>query len=225
MNDIIKVATPVAAAVAIVAFALPTYIGVLKLKGFGRGLLVLLTLGVFALVVETIAVKTGLPYGKFSFGDALGYKLLGTTPWPVAFAYPPLLLGAFWLARKVTGGKGATMLTALFSVIANVVVTPALTRMQLWNWETPGPFYGVPIMNFAGWLITGLLGALVLSALWGETKTRRSLGYSLFAIVWFWAGVNLGLQQWLPGGIGIAIGFMLLLIVWQEKRREQKIKA
>ncbi len=224
MNDIIKVATPVAAAVAIVGFALPSYIGVLKQKGLGRGALILLCLSAFILIMETIAVKTGLPYGKFSYGGAIGYKILGATPWPIAFAYTPLLLGAFWLARKVTEKKISVLLVALFATVAHFVIDPGLARMELWKWETAGPFYGVPVMNFAGWFITALVGATLLTYLWGDTKVRRSLGYSAFAIVWFWAGVNLGLQQWIPGAIGIAVGFLLLTMMWTEKRREAKAK-
>lgn len=222
MNDIIRAATPVAAAVAIVAFALPTYIGVLRLKGFGRGLVTLVGLGVFTLAVLTAAVKTGLPFDKFHFGDALGYKLLDAAPWTLAFAYPPLLLGAFWLARKVTDSKWAILLTTLFALGINIVLDPALTRMQLWSWETAGPFYGVPVLNFAGWFGVWLVGSLLLTRLWGDTPTKRSLGYSLFAIVWFWAGVNLGLQQWLPGILGVVAGGMVIILMWNEKRRERK---
>lgn len=222
MDETIKAIVPVASAVAIVGFALPSYIGVLKLKGFGKGLAVLLSLGIFALVIETIAVKTGLPYGKFSYGSAIGYKILGATPWPVAFAYPPILLGAFWLARKATTKAWSIPLTALFALVADIVLDPALTRMQLWQWENPGPFYGVPLLNFVGWFVSGLLGAMLLTYLWQDTPVRRSLVYSGFALVWFWAGVNLGLQQWIPGAVGIAAGFLLIILMWNEKRRERK---
>lgn len=222
MDQTIRAMLPVVAAIAIVGFALPSYIGVLKQKGLGKGLLVLLSLSAFVLLVETIAVKTGLPYGKFNYGDAIGYKILDATPWPIAFAYTPLLLGAFWLARKITEKKISIVLVALFATIAHFVIDPGLARMELWKWETAGPFYGVPIMNFAGWFITALVGATLLTFLWGDTKVRRSLAYSAFAIVWFWAGVNLGLQQWLPGAIGITAGFLLLTLMWTEKRREAK---
>src|SRR5690606_22390054 len=90
----------IGAIVSVSLFALHSYIGAIKQAGLLKGLLIILSLGVFILGVETIAVKTGLPHGKFVYGESLGYKFIGTTPWVVAIAYPPILLGAFWLARK-----------------------------------------------------------------------------------------------------------------------------
>ncbi len=224
MNEIIKLATPIAAAVSVVLFALPSYVGTLRLKGLGKGLLVLVSLGVFALIIETIAVKTGVLYGKFTYGDALGYKLFGAVPWPVAFAYPPIVLGAFWLARKITDTKWVVLLAALFALVVDIALGPALTRMELWQWETSGPYYGIPIIGFIGRFVSYLLATSLLVYVWGDTAVRRTLAWSVFAMLWFWSGVNLGLQQWIPGAIGISVGALLLIIMWAEKRREQHKK-
>lgn len=223
MNSIISAAAPLASAISIVLFALPSYIGAIRQRGFGKALMLIVALGLFGLVFESVSVKTGYPYGQFVYSDTLGYKIFGLTPWTVAFAYPPLVLGAFWLASKITKTGMRIVLTALFALALDIVLDPALTRMGIWQWAKAGPFYGVPLMNFGGWFVSGLISGWIIHKIWGKEKSvRKSLAYSAFGLTWFWAGVNLGLKQWIPGGIGVAIGLLVMLIMRIEKKREQK---
>jgi len=224
MDKIISNAAPAAAAVVIVLFALPSYIGLIRQKGVGKALTILLALSALILAIEAAAIRFSYPFGDFNFGDALGYKLLGLVPWAVAFAYVPMVLAVFWLSSKLSRRGWRVLLSGLFLAVANVIVDPALAFMGLRSWENGGPFFGVPILNFGGWFITGIITAWMLHALWGkEDEVRRSIAYSGFAIIWFWGGVNLGLKQWVPGGLGLAIGFFLLVLMAIEKRRERKV--
>ncbi len=223
MDKLISTAAPAAAGLVIVLFAVPSYIGLIRQKGFAKALMTLVVLSLLILAIEAAAIQFTYPFGDFSFGDALGYKILGIVPWAVAFAYVPLVLAVFWLASKLSSGGLRVLLSGLLLAVANVVVDPALAFMGLRSWENGGPFFGVPILNFAGWFITGIITAWVLHAIWGkEDEVRRSIAYSGFAIIWFWSGVNLGLKQWIPGGVGLAIGLFLLILMFIEKRREKK---
>ncbi len=213
-------ATAIGAVIAVGLFALPSYIGAIKQTGLLRGLLIIVSLGVFALGFETLAIKTGLPYGRFAYSENLGYKFIGITPWIVAAAYPPILLGAFWLARKISSGFLVVVFTALFATIVDVALDPAMVKLSFWQWDVPGPFFGVPIINFVGWFISGLIGAAILKALWGDAKVRRLTAYSVFAITLFWSGVNLGVEQFIPAFVGLAISTVLLVLFFIEKRQE-----
>ena len=51
-------------------------------------------LGLYALVVESLAVATGIPYGRFSYSEVLGPPLFGLAPPTVLLAWTPLILGA-----------------------------------------------------------------------------------------------------------------------------------
>ena len=225
MDQIISTAAPAAAAFLIVLFALPSYIGLVRQKGWLKALAITVVVGLILLAIQATAIQFTYPFGDFSFGDALGYKVFGLVPWTIAFAYTPLVLACFWLSSKLTKNGFRVVLSGLFLAASNVVLDPALAFMGLRSWENGGPVYGVPILNFAGWFLTGIITACVLHAMWGkEDQVRRSIAYSGFAIIWFWGGVNLGLKQWVPGGIGIAIGVLFLILMNIERRRQRKAK-
>jgi putative membrane protein len=210
----------VASAVAVGLFALPSYISTFRQKGPGKGFVILISLAIFALLFETAAIKIGLPYGRLSYGDGLGTKFLNTTPWTIMLAYPPIILGAYWLARKF-GRPLALFLTPVFATIVDLVLDPAMVKLEFWHWETPGPYFGVPIINFVGWLISGFVATLILSTLWGATPVKRGAAYSVFAILLFWTGVNIGIEQKIPALIGAASSVLLLTLFIIEKRREK----
>ncbi len=219
LENVPNVIALIAPIIGIILFAVPSYFGVLKQRKT-LGLFILIILGVYALAVETAAIKTGFPYGSFSYTDVLGPKLLDTTPWAVAFAYPPILLGAFWLASKFTRSFPRIILAAIFATIVDVVLDPAIVKLEFWAWETPGAFYGVPWINFAGWLLSGLVGAFILHILWGKDhRVKAPVAYSGLSVLLFWTGVNAGVAQKIPFGIGAAYALLILIIIIIEKQQ------
>jgi len=220
MDLLLKSSAIVAPIVAVCIFAVPSYFGVLKQKGFLKGLLIIILLSVYAVGAYTLAAKTGLFGGKFSFGSNMGYKLFNTTPWILSFAYPPILLVAFWLASKFTRNFTRVILASFFATSINVILDPATVKLELWKWETPGIFYGVPPIIFAGWFVIGLIGAWLLHVLWGkDLSVKSSAAYSGLVIILFWSGVNAGVDQWIPFGAGIFGGLILAIVLILEKRQ------
>lgn len=219
----------VVSSLAVIAFALPSYWAVVRLRGLRRGLLILAALGLYALAVESSALASGFPYGDFVYTDALGNKLFGLTPWTVAFAYPPLLLLAYTAARRLAKPlpdrpadlMRTAALTALLATACDIVLDPAAVRLGFWYWHEPGWFYGVPLVNFAGWLLSSYVGAILLHILWGRQPVPAAAAYSGLAIVWFWAGANAWLGQWLPAlaGLLLSLFFYYLLRVLPDHRQ------
>ncbi len=215
----IQAIAPIAAAVILALFALPSYIALIKESGFARAASAILAISVFILGFEALLIKVGLPYGKFTISDVLGYKIFGLAPYTLALAYPPLVLAAYWLASNVKNRLGQIVLIAVFLQVAHLVLDPATTKMRVWNWEAPGPFYGVPIASFVAWLVAGLFAGWLISSILNSDDVKRAAAYSGFTILWFWAGVNLGLQQWIPGAIGIVASLLMLIFMRREKRQ------
>ena len=64
----------------VLLFALPAFYALRRWLGWSDGIKLVLILGAYALLVETLAILTGFPYGHFGYSEHLGYKLFGYVP-------------------------------------------------------------------------------------------------------------------------------------------------
>ncbi|MBI1862963.1 carotenoid biosynthesis protein, partial [Candidatus Microgenomates bacterium] len=150
--------------IAVLVFAWPAYYSITRSIGVRRGLPLLAVLTLYALLIETVALRTGFPYGNFIYTGKIGVKLFGVTPWTVAFAWPPLAIGSYAAATHLTPKKSARAAIATFLlVMADMVIDPASVSLGFWKYVRGGFFYGVPLSNFLGWIGTGFIGVLILS--------------------------------------------------------------
>jgi putative membrane protein len=204
-------------AVFIAVFALPSYVSLVRYTGARRGIPALIVLSVLPLLVEAFAVWTGFPYGEFHYSGILGYTVLGLVPASVSFAYTPILLGAMTVAGRYSGCSLTRF--ALFSALANVsidlVIDPAAVHTGFWGWTHPGMYYGVPLINFLGWIVTGFVYAALFYVLTGggdDPTLPSSVSTSLIWVLCFWTGYNLLNTLLIPGLLGVAEVFFLLRI-------------
>ena len=212
----------VASVIALIAFALPSLIGTIKQSGFVRAIAIFIILGMLIIGFETIAIKSGLIYGKFSYNSILNYRFLGATPWIVALSYPPIVIGAFWLAKKISIGFLVPVFGALFTTLTYTVLSPAMNKLMLWQWETPGSYFGVHLRSFAAWFVCAFIASLIVKLLWSNSDTKRLSAYSWFAIILFWAGVNLGVGLIIPFAIGLVFSIFLLVLFVREGKHDKE---
>ena len=172
--------------------------------GFKRAALILLALGAFAVGIETFAVKTGWPYGSFDYGDKIGVKYFGVTPWTVPFAWSPLVLGAMALANRHARSVGALCVIAtVFLILFDGVLDPGAVAQKFWQYDAGGWYYGVPISNFGGWIISGLIGAAIYYFGSGKlADVPMTLVSSVTLILAFWTSVCGFLGLWIPTILG-----------------------
>jgi putative membrane protein len=195
----------------VVLFAIPSYLSVIRWLGVKQGVLLLLSLGAFALAIESFAVLTGWPYGQFFYGDKIGAKVFGVVPWTVPFAWSPLLLAAMAIAsRWGNSARAKIFIAALFLVAIDLVLDPAATSQGFWIWKTPGFYYGVPTINFFGWLLSGVIGAWIFSKLASmNQKTPTAFLSSAFLILCFWSSACFWMKLYFPAVLGV----LLLVII------------
>lgn len=174
--------------------AVPIVIGCVKWLGVTRGLAVLSLLSAFAYLIETIALRTGFPYGEFTYSNTLGSLLFHTTPWTVPFGWVPLIIASWTLARRVTSIPAAHILLTTGMLIAiDLILDPAAVSLGFWTYAHPGVWGGVPFTNFFGWIFSGFLGSVLLHLL---TKHAQK--------------PNREAQPWLLAGFLPAIGMIVL---------------
>jgi len=116
---------------------------------------------------EQAGVATGLVFGAYHYTDYLGPKL-GHVPYLIPLAwfmmiYPSYVIANLALARRPTGTpRGLVPLVQLAAASAvamtvwDLVIDPILSgpSTRAWIWESGGPYFGIPIQNYLGWLAT-----------------------------------------------------------------------
>ena len=192
----------------------PAALSLAKWLSWRRAALLLLALGAFAVGIETFAVVTGWPYGLFEYGDKIGLKYFGLVPWTVPFAWSPLVLGAMALAaRSSSSARGLWIGTVVWLLLFDGVLDPGAVAQKFWTYHAGGWYYGVPLSNFFGWIVSGVLGAAIFY--YGSGKARAvplTLVSSVTLILAFWTSVCLFSGLWAPGVLGATI---LAWIGWQ----------
>jgi len=194
--------------IAILLFASPVIYMAIKWLGAKTGLALIIGLGLYALVFETIAIRTGWPYGSFQYGDLLGPKLFEATPATVLLAWSPLILGVLALTQKIGNIWKQIITGTVILMLIDVVLDPGAVHIGFWAWDEPGIYYGVPLINFFGWLVSGAIAIIAVTALKRYFKwppVPSVLAYNLFFIVLFWAAVSAWAGQFIPALLGTAI--------------------
>jgi len=194
--------------IAILLFGAPVVIYTVQWLGLYKGLALIGALGIYALLIETFAIQTGMPYGQFNYGGLLGPKLFDSVPVTVLLAWTPLVLGVLAVLPPVTPLWKRVIVATLSLVVVDMVLDPAAVHIGFWAWDVPGFYYGVPLGIFAGWVLSGGIAFTAISYLQHKFKwppLPPMLGWNLLAIVFLWTMVNLFALQLIPAVLGLVV--------------------
>lgn len=180
----------------------------------GLGTLAFLTWG-----IEIVGVLTGLPYGEFSYGVELGPMLFDLVPLGLPVFYFPILLNGYLLALLVLGSGSIPRrfgLTLAFVLVLDLVLDPGAVALGFWAWDDPGAYYGVPAINYAGWLVSGSVATAVLQASFDHRAILERLDSCSFLLddlvnfLVLWGLINAYFGNWVP--FALAVGIVGVLI-------------
>lgn len=124
-----------------------------------------------AWLAEFASTRIGIPFGLYHYtGLTRGQELyIADVPFMDALSFTFLAYGAFCLARLAlrgrAAGRGALSLAAGVLMMAlDVVIDPLAVLGDRWflgrlfYYPEGGAYFGVPLSNFAGWVIVGAAG-------------------------------------------------------------------
>lgn len=134
---------------------------------------------------EQVGVATGAIYGPYHYTDVLGIKL-GHVPVLIPLAWFMMIYPSYVLANLIADGqpigtRGGPIRVAWLSLLGAMIVTawdlvmdPFMSgvRMRAWVWEQGGDYFGVPLQNFWGWLLTTFTVYLTYRLFERRTKPR-----------------------------------------------------
>jgi putative membrane protein len=166
--------------------------------------------------MEAIGASTGFPFGSYDYTDKLQPQLFHV-PLLIPAAWW-MMLGPSWAVAQILAPPHKFVVFALISGLAitawDLFLDPQMVAWNLWVWETPGGSFGIPWVNYLGWLLTGTLITLVV-----RPKTVPVLPlFLIYATTWLLESVGLAFFFGLPGPA--VVGFLGMgVFVWAVVRR------
>lgn len=213
--------------VSTVLIALPAAVALWRFLGARAAGVSLLLLSAFGYAIETIGVVTGFPYGDFRYGDTLGPKVAGLVPYLLPVTWAPLVLGAVAATSPRTAPRTASakaagkrrvvvwvLSAAVLLALLDGVLDPGAVALGFWSYVGGGPYYGVPVSNYLGWLLSSSIASALVLALardrWTGAAPPPGILDSALISSAFWTGVAVFSGLVLPALLGIVLFFFLL---------------
>jgi putative membrane protein len=99
-------------------------------------------------LIEVIGVKTGLVFGKYSYGDGLGIKLL-EVPLIISINWAMLICAGIRIISGIFANKITVLLVAAFLVtLIDLLIEQVAPKLDFWQFEG-----GLPgLHNYFGWI-------------------------------------------------------------------------
>jgi uncharacterized membrane protein len=162
---------------------------------------------------EAAGVATGWVFGKYHYADHLGPKILGVPPFIqagyAAMGYASLAIARIILGFRESPKGGSLVALALGGAMVMVSWDVAMDPWQStvagdWIWEEGGPYFGVPLHNYAGWFGTVflfMLFYLIYESRWPLPVEQEGGPLFQSAPVLYYALVGMGmiLAPWVGG--------------------------
>lgn len=225
----------------------------IETRGILTGLLLAGSAVTITMLSEAIGVVTGLPFGHYVYTGQLGPKAFGLVPFiiPVAWfmvLYPAYETVRFLLARlaprvwrnsKWKAALAQCALTAAAMTAWDLSLDPRMVSAGYWVWRDGGPYFGIPLSNFAGWLLTSFIiygvwrvfdrpapASLDLSQA-ATAPLHAALPVLAYIVTWlgesvanvlFWSGPVVGLAVFVGMGLFAGPALVLLARSWLKSR-------
>jgi putative membrane protein len=167
--------------------------------GWARSLACFGAAAAIALTSELLGTNTGLPFGPYHYTEMLGYRIGGDVPYAIPLSWSYMLFCCLAMCARIFRTEhrwrwalGAALMLTAWDVPLEVHMTNVRPAHWVWNLAaSPGwlpsfltapLFYGMPLMNWVGWMLTAAIIARVMLAI-VPPPMWRTLGVGSFPLV------------------------------------------
>ncbi len=166
--------------------------------GWKRTISLLALVTLLAYLAEFWGSQTGFPFGEYHYTDVLQPQWAGV-PLLIPLAWWMMLPPSWGVARLIVGERGRLPVFVFVSALAftawDLFLDPQMAAWGFWIWEQPGPYFGIPWVNYLGWL---LVSALV-TALARPRDLPLAPLVAVYAITWLLQTIGQGFFWSQPG--------------------------
>lgn len=176
---------------------------------------------VVSFLSEFIGTGYGFPFGGYEYTHLLGYKLGGRVPFVIPISWFLMALPSWILATRAFPGNGKALarvfLGAYLLTAWDLALDPAMSYLTpYWVWENPGPFFGMPWVNLAGWMGTGVVLMVIFetvgAARWTDGLSTRWMASYYGIVLLMPVGMLAAAGVWVPlAATGLALGLAFTL--------------
>jgi uncharacterized membrane protein len=172
-----------------------------------------------SLLAEAVGVRTGVPFGDYTYSSTLGPQLLDV-PVVVPLAWTMMAYPVFLAARRLTR-RWTAVLGAVGLAGWDVFLDPQMVADERWQWSDPTPslpgIETVPLTNLAGWFAVAFVIMLLLCATLPRDRSSETVPAVL--LLWTYVGSVVGNVFWFGSedvavAGGIAMGVVVLPYTW-----------
>ena len=216
--------------------------------GWPRALAVFAAAFTISLGAELAGTTTGYPFGPYAYTTQLGYLIGGRVPFNIPTSWFFMLYASLAICgRLLSAGDDArnkwkwAAVAALVLTAWDVSMDPAMVSTTHWLWNLPPAagqslvrrlalsdlFYGMPLTNWLGWLLTGFVVARVLLAIvppsqWAARVSPTTLPLVLYAVNGiFPILICVGRGMWWAVVLGTAAMALPLALALRPRRAER----
>ena len=180
--------------------------------GWRRGVTLAAVAIGLSLAAELAGTSVGLPFGDYSYSGMLGYRILGLVPFPIPLSWFYMLLASLVIVFRLWPGGDASRARWLMALGAGLLMVawdtsmdPAMVNTGHWVWGrgamftssrlpawlvaffTADVFYGMPLSNWFGWLLTATLVARAMLVIAPPVEIRSTLSRSSLPVALYLA--------------------------------------
>ena len=117
------------------------------------------------MAAEWAGTRTGFPFGAYRYTGLLR-PAAGTVPLVVPLAWAAMGLPGYAVGATLARSRAGRIATGAVALTAwDLFLDPQMISNGFWRWARPGPYQGVPLSNFAGWLLVSAVLMAVFDVL------------------------------------------------------------
>jgi putative membrane protein len=168
--------------------------------GVGRTLAVFASATIIALSSELLGTNIGIPFGRYHYTEMLGFRIGGDVPYVIPLSWSYMLFCCLAMCGRILRSNrpwtwaivSGLMLTA-WDVPLEVHMTNVNPAHWAWDlaaspgwlpdWALRPVFYGMPLMNWAGWIVTATIIARAMLAIVPASSWRSLVSPGAFPVI------------------------------------------